>query len=257
MINCAMNIHFLNEYFGLRSEDLNYVNNESGFSIYIPRLEARLERESKSKWKNLEEFYSDDNLHNLNSEEVYEFFIRPQYGTYKNRNGHIFWLVLPKSRKAVAIFLYPDKGYVFDKTNHTELIREYDKMDLNIIRSFVEIYQNTFRSICALQTSSNLYGPYTKSPLNIVFKNLADYAFRFTINEAKARTKEGRIEFGDIQFYKDIYYKNKYLGQRWNSNDLITDTDKINKANTPIGFKENTNTVSDKYYNYFNDIVFA
>lgn len=253
MINCTMkNIHFLNEYFGLRSEDLNYVN-ESGFSIYIPRLEARLERESKSKWKDLEEFYSHDNL---DPEEVYEFFIRPQYGTYRNRNGHIFWLVLPKSRKAVAIFLYPDKGYIFDKANHTELIREYDKTDLNIIRSFIEIYQDYFRSICALQTSSNLYGPYTKSPLNIVFKNLANYAFHFTINEAKARTKEGRIEFGDIQFYKDIYYKNKYLGQRWNSNDLITDTDKINKANTPIGFKESINSaISFKDYNPFKELA--
>lgn len=214
-------------------------------------MEARLQKDWHDRWTSATDFFKDAT--HLQPNEVYEFFIKPQYGTDLNRGGHIFWLVLPESRKAVAIFLFPDKGYVFDKTYHTELIREYDNIDLRIIRSFVEIYQNDFRDLCALQFACNI-SPYLKNNISRRFTNLAIDAFFFSINKAKARPKEGRMVFDDIKYYKNIYYANKYLNIRWNSNDLIMDKENINKSNVPIGFKENA--VSFKDYNPFKDIVF-
>lgn len=245
------NVKFFNDSIN-ESTKLGFDNDiDLGFNIYIPRLEARGEKEYRSHWSLCNDMYNDKSL---TPNDVYSFFVRPQYGTSENRCGHIFFLVLPKSQKALAIYLYPDKGYIFDKTLHTEFINEYDTLDRNIIRSFVEKYQDNFRKLCSLQIVSNIT-PYSKNELSSMLDKFRVTAFFFTKEKCKARTKEGRIIFGDIEYYKRIYYMNTRCNIRWNSNDLITDTDKINKANTPIGFKEGNSTISFKDYNPFKELA--
>ena len=214
-----MTINFLNEIVKPYGFDNDY---ENGFEILIPRHHARLE-EKKCRYT-LDELYNK----NIDDSEVYRFFIRPQIGSCFDMHGHEIVYVLPKTRHAIRIYLHPGKGYNIDNSRHREFIRSTDEIDRQIIRSFAEVEQYELRYIASKKNANTTQSSYLDE---IDF--IREKAYKFTLNDCKARTKEGRMLYNDKEMLRTFIRSNNF-----NKSNPDIKLANLNSDSLPLGFVE-------------------
>lgn len=78
----------------------------------------------------------------------YTLYIERQIGrSYTRKPTYVYW-ELPKTKRLVAIVLYPDDGVEFKKDEHKFIIRETDELDRRIILGFCKKYQLELKHEC-------------------------------------------------------------------------------------------------------------
>ena len=140
-----------------------------GFDFFIDKQNARGEIEDKYAQRDL----------NDNTRERYEFFLPRQMGTYRNRRDSIVLVKLPKSKTWISIILHMDGGVSFDPKFHKYALREFDKLDRQIILGFCDKYHQALTSACY----DPIYGPSHIKDLAKFYK-ASDYKKR--INQGSA-----------------------------------------------------------------------
>ena len=115
-----------------------------GFDFYIAREYARGNRGAYC-----------GNQEEIKNIDHYAFFVPKQMGTYRNRRDSIILVKLPKSKMWINIILHMDGGVSFDPKFHKYALREFDKLDRQIILGFCDKYHHSLTSACY----DSVYGP--------------------------------------------------------------------------------------------------
>ena len=106
------------------------------YALYIPRAYARGESNK---------LVSHDEVSKIPHSTLY---IERQIGrSYTRKPTYVYW-ELPKTKRLVAIVLYPDGGVEFKKDEHKFIIRETDELDRRIILGFCKKYQSSLKDEC-------------------------------------------------------------------------------------------------------------